>query len=76
MGRFLIAGPPARLRAILELLAEDPTVLIRAVAPTAGTDPERLVVSMDPHRAEALRTALGGLVTIEPDDQLVPFDPI
>lgn len=66
--QYLLAGPPAVLRPLLDLLGADPETAVHAVTRDARTDPTRLVVSMDPARADAWRVALGGVpLTIEPD---------
>ncbi len=68
--QFIIAGDPSVIRPVLDILNADPESAVVSVSRNHQTDPERLVVSMDPSRAAALQTALGALVIIEPDDLL------
>jgi hypothetical protein len=39
----------------------------------AQIEPERLVVAMDSARAQALSTALGNRLLVEPDEELNPL---
>lgn len=71
--RYLVAGSPATLRPLLSVLEQATGISVVSVARTAGGDPERLVVTMAPARADALATALAGDVVVEPDADLVPF---
>jgi hypothetical protein len=68
--QFIIAGDPSVMKPMLDILNADPESAVLAVSRNHQTDPERLVVSMDPSRAAALQTALGALVLIEPNDLL------
>jgi hypothetical protein len=68
--QFIIAGDPSVLKPVLDILNADPESAVISVSRNNMTDPERLVVSMDPSRAAALQVALGALVLIEPDDLL------
>lgn len=70
--RFIIAGAPTVLRPLLEILAGDLDVHLVSVAGPAPT-PERLVVEMEPDRADALSRALGDRLLIERDDLIDPF---
>jgi hypothetical protein len=71
IGRFVIAGQPAVLRPLLDILAADPEVAVISVGAQAG--PDRLVVAMDSARARALSTALGNRLAVEPDQELHPL---
>ena len=68
--QFIIAGDPSVLKPMLDILTADAESAVISVSRNHMTDPERLVVSMDPARAAALQVALGALVLIEPDDLL------
>jgi len=68
--QFIIAGDPSVLKPMLDILNADPESAVISVSRNNMTDPERLVVSMDPSRAAALQAALGALILIEPDDLL------
>jgi hypothetical protein len=71
IGRLILAGQPAVLRPLLDILAADPEV---AVISTGGRpEPDRLVVAMDSARARALSIALGNRLAVEPDDELHPI---
>ncbi|MBO3085666.1 hypothetical protein [Cellulomonas fengjieae] len=69
--QFIVAGPPGVLRPLLDLLEADPETAVTGVTRNDQTDPERLTISIDPARAAAMRTALGTLVLIEPDEPLI-----
>lgn len=68
--RFIIAGQPGILRPLLDILERDPETAVHSVARNAQSDPERLVVSLDPVRAAAMAAALGSLIILEPDELL------
>jgi hypothetical protein len=68
--QFIIAGQPALLGPLLEILKTDPEVAVLYTATNRSGAPTRLVVSMDPHRARALGVALGGRLIVEPDQHL------
>lgn len=68
--QFIIAGDTSVIKPMLDILNADPESAVLSVSRNTQTDPERLVVSMDPSRAAALQAALGALVLIEPDDPL------
>lgn len=71
--QFIINGPVAALRPLLDLLHANPETAVLAVTRNDQADPERVVVSMDPARAAALSAALKGLaIVIEPDEFLHP----
>lgn len=69
--QFVVAGPSGVLRALLDLLEADPETAVTGVTRNERTDPERLVISIDPQRAAAMQAALGTLVVIEPDQPLI-----
>ena len=70
--RFIIAGAPTVLRPLLDILAGDLDVnLVSVTGP--GPSPERLVVEMDPDRADALSLALGDRLVIERDAVIDPL---
>jgi hypothetical protein len=69
--QFVVAGPPGVLRPLLDILEADPETAVHSVTRNGQTDPERLVISIDPVRADAMRTALGAMVLIEPDEPLI-----
>ena len=68
--QFLIAGDPSVIRPLLDILNADTESAVLSVSRNNQHDPERLVVSMDPTRAAALKAAFGAVVLIEPDDLL------
>ena len=68
LGRFLLAGDPALLRPLLDILAADPSVAVLSVG--TRPEPDHLVVAMDSARAQALSVALGGRLAVEPDQDL------
>jgi hypothetical protein len=68
--QFIIAGDPSIMKPMLDIFNADPESAVLAVSRNSQTDPERLVVSMDPDRAAALQAAFGALVLIEPDNPL------
>ena len=70
--RFIIAGTPTVLGPLLDILAGDLDVNLVSVTGPAPA-PERLVVEMDPDRAEALGRALGDRLLIERDAEIRPF---
>jgi hypothetical protein len=71
VGRFILAGQPALLRPLLDILAADPEVAV--ISGSAQAEPDRLVVAMDSARAEALSLALGRRLAVEPDQELNPL---
>jgi hypothetical protein len=68
---FIVAGASDVLRPLLELVVADPDATVTAVS-GPETARERLVVEIDPDRANALSVALGSRVLIEPDAPLHP----
>lgn len=68
--RYLIAGDPRWLRPLLDILNTDRETTVHGVTRNDQGDPERLVVTMDPARAEAFQVGLGPQIIIEPDDIL------
>jgi hypothetical protein len=75
--RFIVAGPPNILRPLLDIFQADPETAVHSVARNDQTDPERLVISIDPHRAAAIGAALKSLIVIEPDEPLnQPDEPL
>lgn len=70
--RFLVAGPAAVLVPLLDILTADRGTEVLSVSRSGAGDPRRLVVRLDPARAEAMAVALGGLVTVEPDIDVTP----
>jgi hypothetical protein len=69
--RYILAGSPALIRALVEVITNDPELELVAVSgPTAA--PERIVVNMSQERADLLGRALGGQLTIEPDHLIEP----
>jgi hypothetical protein len=70
--RFILAGSPVLLRALVEVITQDPETEVVAISGPA-TAPERIVANMPPERADLLRRALGSQLTIEPDEFLQPF---
>ena len=68
---FIVAGTPDLLRPLLEFFVADPDATVTSVS-GPETAPERLVVEIDPDRANALSVALGSRVLIEPDAPLHP----
>jgi hypothetical protein len=70
--RFILAGSPALLRALVEVITQDPETELVAIS-GPETAPERIVAVMSPERADLLRRALGSQLTIEPDEFLQPF---
>ena len=71
IGRFILAGQPALMRPLLDILAADPEVAVISVA-GAHVEPERLVVAMDSARAQALSDALGNRLLVERDEDVHP----
>lgn len=65
--QFIIVGDPIVLRPLLDIFGTDKDVSVVSTANDSRTDPVRLVVAMEPARAQALSIALGSLVVIEPD---------
>lgn len=70
VGQFLIAGEPPVLAPLLDLLTADPDTDVLSVSRSPQGELRRLVVAMDPDRASALGTALGGNIVVEPNDVL------
>lgn len=68
--RFVITAQPGVLRALLDLLEQDPETAVHTVTRNSQTEPQMLVVSIDPARAVAMASALGSLALIEADDPL------
>jgi hypothetical protein len=70
LDRFIITGQPSVLKPLLDLLERDPETAVHTVARGDQDVPERLVISTDPERAAAIKTALGSLILMDPDDPL------
>lgn len=71
VGRFILAGQPALLRPLLDILAADPEVAVISVG--TRPEPDHLVVAMDSARARALSVAFGNRLAVEPDQELNPL---
>jgi hypothetical protein len=69
MDRYILAGSPALIRALVEVFTNDPELELVAISGPAAA-PERIVANMSPERADLLRRALGGQLIVEPDEPL------
>jgi hypothetical protein len=69
--QFVIAGDPAVLAALVELLRAVPDASVVS-AGDGNTPARRIVVALPPERAALLSQALGGAVQIESDQLLWP----
>ena len=72
--RFIIAGPPAVVEPLVDAISRDPEVTVIEGPHGGPAGPERFVVSMTADLALGLRSALGPVLTIEPDEPLSPAD--
>jgi hypothetical protein len=70
--RYLLGGSPVLMRALVEVITNDPELQLVAVSGPA-TAPERIVANLPPWRADLLRRAIGSQLTIELDEPLQPF---
>lgn len=71
--RFIVAGPAAVLRALLDIIGTDTEIAVISVVRDDDGAPERLVVSMAPERGEALSVALGPRIMVEVDQDVLPL---
>lgn len=70
--QYLVAGPPAVLLGLLEVLPAVPGTTVVSVSRDGAGVVQRFVVRMDAVREQALASALAGVVDIE-DDAAVQF---
>lgn len=64
--QFILLGSGPVIQGLVQVIAEDPEMEIVSVSS------ERIVARMPAARADLLRSALGGVLHIEPDEMLGP----
>lgn len=68
--QFLVIGEPTLLAAVEQLLRVTPGAAVRSVVRSGPGTIERLVVTWDQDRADALGVALSPFIRLEPDHPL------